>query len=137
MSAFTRAAPGKVPTHGASVSSRDLFTDHGMLARCQRLIAGTQEGEIFAAMSGKIKVSKYKVEIFDLSDAEQREAYEKLWLELFEMVSRGEAFVDARKDLVHRADGTSYWMKYIEYAIIEPGPTEAKRDAKEKGDANG
>lgn len=130
MSAFGKTAAGSIPTHGSQISAKDLFSDSGMLAKCRKMISGTSEGEVVASMASKVKISKYKVETFDLSDASQREAYEKLWMELFEMVSRGEAFVDARKDLVHRADGTSYWLKYMEYAIFSP----TKQEGAESGE---
>lgn len=129
MSAFSKIASGTVPTRG-SVSAKDLFSDYASLTRCRQLVAGTQEGEALASLSGKVKIEKYKVETFDLSDQAQREAYEKLWVELFEMVSNGEAFVDARKDLVHRPDGTSYWLKYVEYATFKMKDAEKDKEGK-------
>jgi hypothetical protein len=36
-------------------------------------------------------------------------------------VSKGQVVVETSKDLVHRPDGTSYWMKYVEYVEFENG----------------
>lgn len=66
-------------------------------------------------LSSDIKVSKVSVRIFDFSDKKQVEEYEKLWAELLEKTARNEVIVEAQKDLVRRKDGTSYWMKYVEY----------------------
>lgn len=68
-----------------------------------------------SAKRGGIKIKKVKVEIFDLSDPKQVRKYERLWKELLEKTARMEVAVDSRKDLVRRADGTSFWMKYVEY----------------------
>ena len=65
--------------------------------------------------SANFDVKKVKVEIFDLSDEKQVKRYEKLWKELLEKSARMEVVVESSKNLVQRADGTSYWMKYVEY----------------------
>lgn len=129
MSVFSRALPGKIPTYGGG-SGNDLFDPAVTRSKFQSMLEDGGLGQQFP-FSDKAQVVKVKVEIFDLSDESQREAYEKLWIELFDMSSRGEALiVDSRKDLVHRPDGTSYWMKYVEYAVF------GKKDGKDGGENN-
>lgn len=103
MSAFAMANAGSVPTSGWNISPKDLYAAAGALP-------GQVEG---------IKISRVKVEIFDLSDKKQRKAYEKLWARLLVKVSKMEAVVESSKDLVRRSDGTSYWMKYVEYVEFD------------------
>lgn len=88
-----------------------------------------------ATGTGQSSVSfkSVKVKIFDLSDPKQVEAYEKLWLKLLNKIARMEAVVDARTDLVRRADGTSYWMKYVEYTEFGDDEGDSSKDRKSKG----
>lgn len=88
--------------------------------------------EILDGKSSKkdFKVRKVKVEVFDLSDESQRKKYEKLWAELLMKVSRMEAVVESSKDLVKRPDGTSYWMKYVEYVEFGEDTSKAKGEKK-------
>lgn len=78
-------------------------------------ILGAMQATQPPAQGAGFKVRRVKVETFDLSDPERVRAYESLWAELLEKSGRMEVVVDSRKDLVHRADGTSYWLKYVEY----------------------
>ena len=133
MSAFSSAAlPGVIKAHGggAGISPRDLFSDYSMMSHFG-VKAGEPTSLLADAIDGKGVTARAKVEIFDLSSDKERREYEKLWGRLFVMASRGEACVDTRKDLVNRADGTSYWMRYVEYVVFE-------RDSKAKdGKAEG
>ena len=110
MSLASMALPGSIPAAGGGcgISPGSLFSSADERAEYQRILDQAKSGPV-------LKVKKVKVEIFDLSDKDQREAYEKLWAELLEKSSKLEVIVDHRKDLVHRENGTSYWMKYIEY----------------------
>ena len=107
--------PGSIPTSLAGTGRVDpalLFQSISEKEKYNKLINSQ------APMDGiapDVKFKKVVVRIFDLSDASQVEEYEKLWLELLEKTSRMEVAVESRKDLVNRADGTSYWMKYVEY----------------------
>ena len=113
MSAFdTAALPGKIPTcgPGANVVTPDsLFKSNAEKEAYANIVNGVN-GDV-----PEFKVKKVRVEIFDLSDPSQRKKYEKLWAELLVKTSKLEAVVETSKDLVHRPDGTSYWMKYVEY----------------------
>ena len=115
MSSFAAwAIPGGIPESGSgarTVTPESLFRGSSEKAAYQNLIekAGTIPD------SSRMKASKVKVRIFDLSDAKQVSEYEELAKELWLKASSGEVVVDSRKDLVHRKDGTSYWMKYVEY----------------------
>lgn len=96
-----------------------LFTDDKERAKYQNII-----NQRISGVAPDFKINKVKVEIFDLSDKTQVEKYEKLWAELLVKSSKMEAVVESRKDLVHRSDGTSYWMKYVEYVEFEDSGTE-------------
>ena len=100
----------------------------------ESLFGHVSDGAGYHGMGGSatpgIKVKKVKVAVFDLSDKKQVRAYEKLWAYLLEKTAKMEVVVDHHKDLVHRPDGTSYWMKYVEY--VEFCEEEQKLD---KGDS--
>jgi len=132
MSGFSKiASPGSIPTFQAGkgmISPESLFGSKDERAKYQRVL----DGALGIAPNTEIKVKKVKVEIFDLSNKEDVAAYEKLWAELLEKSSRMEVIVDARKDLVHRADGTSYWMKYVEYVEFGGVEGSGEPDGKEK-----
>ena len=130
MSAFSDIAlPGRMPVAGAGrdmVTPETLFCSKAEKDIYQRLLdRATGTGQSSPSFKS------VKVKIFDLSDHKQVEAYEKLWLKLLNKIARMEAVVDARTDLVRRADGTSYWMKYVEYT--EFGDAEEAKDKKSKG----
>lgn len=128
MSAFDSIAlPGGIPTAGPGardVNPDSLFRDKAEKALSMRLKRDVMGDD----WTRDLEIQKVKVEIFDLSDPKQRKAYEKLYKELLVKISRNEAAVDMRKDLVSREDGTSYWMKYVEY--VEYGTGTAQRKAK-------
>lgn len=129
MSAFSDIAlPGRIPVAGSGsgmVTPESLFTSQAEKNFYQHLL--DRAGAIQKTPNFKC----VKVKIFDLSDAKQVASYEKLQLELLNKIARMEAVVDERTDLVHRADGTSYWMKYVEYT--EFGDSEEAKDNKSKG----
>lgn len=117
MSAFDSAAmPGNMPTSGGGkgITPAMLFKSMAEREEYQRIIEAS--GIPLSAKDIRtFEGCKVKVEIFDLSDAKQRKAYEKLWAELLVKTASMDAIVESSKDLVHRSDGTSYWMKYVEY----------------------
>lgn len=116
------ALPGGIPTvmtGRGKVDPMSIISNPVEMAEYKRILDG---------VSQPVKIKKVRVKIFDLSDENQVEEYEKLWAELLEKVAAMEVSVESHKDLVHRADGTSYWMKYVEY--VEYG-------APEKGDRRG
>lgn len=103
---------GGIPTYSSGdvdPKAESLFKDVGRLSSFGRMYADGYSN------NPGIKVKKVKVEIFDLSDRKQVEAYESLWAMLLEKTAKMEVVVESHKDLVHRSDGTSYWMKYVEY----------------------
>ena len=124
MSGFSSiATPGKIPTDGSgrnSVSPDKLFGSLDERLKYQKIL---ESNGIDPSLEMRIK--KVKVEIFDLSDSAQVKKYERLWKELLEKTSRMEVVVESHKDLVHRPDGTSYWMKYVEY--VEFGSKDDKK----------
>ena len=128
MSGFSSIAiPGGIPMSGAGrsmITPENLFSSSAEKAAYQRLIDNATGGKSTEA----VKIKKVCVRIFDLSDSKQVKAYEKLWSELLEKASRMEVIVDHHKDLVQRKDGTSYWMKYVEY--VEFGASEAEVERK-------
>lgn len=112
MSGFSSAAlPGRIPTSGSGkgdVTPETLFGSAKKRSQYDMILNGRPS-------SANFEVKKVKVEIFDLSDEKQVKRYEKLWKELLEKSARMEVVVESSKNLVQRADGTSYWMKYVEY----------------------
>jgi len=130
MSLATMALPGSIPAAGGGMrlTPESLFRSADEKAAYQKILDQTKPGP-------DVKVKKVKVEIFDLSDKDQREAYEKLWTELLEKSTKLEVIVDHRKDLVHRKDGTSYWMKYVEYVEFCDASEGAKPEDGKKGNA--
>ena len=106
------------------ITPENLFSCSAEKAAYQKLIDNANGGKSAEA----VKIKKVCVRIFDLSDSKQVKAYEKLWTELLEKASRMEVIVDHHKDLVQRKDGTSYWMKYVEY--VEFGASEAEVERK-------
>lgn len=111
MSGFASIAlPGSVPTsgNGKAITPEILFRTNAEKKKYERILDSAGQMKI-------LEIKKVEVRIFDLSDDKQRKDYEKLWAKLLPMVAKGEVVVDQSKDLVHRSDGTSYWMKYVEY----------------------
>ena len=123
MSGFSSiAVPGGIPMSGAGrsmITPENLFSCSAEKSAYQKLIDNATGNRSAEA----VKIKKVCVRIFDLSDSKQIKAYEKLWSELLEKASRMEVIVDHHKDLVQRKDGTSYWMKYVEY--VEFGASSA------------
>ena len=115
MSGFSSiAVPGGIPMSGSGrsmITPESLFSSSAEKAAYQKLIDNATGGK----STESVKIKNVRVRIFDLSDAKQVKEYEKLWTELLEKASRMEVIVDHHKDLVQRKDGTSYWMKYVEY----------------------
>lgn len=127
MSIVSMAMPGSIPAAGggSGINPSSLFSTPEEKMAYQQFLAGAGRSSV-----RNFKVKKVKVEIFDLSDPARREEYERLWAELLDKSANMEVLVDHRKDLVHRADGTSYWMKYVEY--VEFGDAnEAPKDRQE------
>lgn len=126
MSGFSSIAnPGKIPTSGSgrtSISPETLFRN-GDKSAYQNILDGVPN-----KISADVVVKKVKVEIFDLSDPEQVKKYEELWSELLRKAMKMEVVVDSRKDLVNRKDGTSYWMKYVEYVEFGDSADESGKD---------
>jgi hypothetical protein len=129
MSGFSSIAiPGRIPVSGSgrgAITPDSLFGSASEKAAYQRIIDAAAGGK----KAESIKVKNVCVRIFDLSNSRQVKEYEKLWAELIEKASRMEVIVDHHKDLVQRKDGTSYWMKYVEY--VEFG-AESEDDVKNK-----
>ena len=123
MSGFSSiAVPGGIPMSGAGrsmITPENLFSCSAEKSAYQKLIDNATGNRSAEA----VKIKKVCVRIFDLCDSKQIKAYEKLWSELLEKASRMEVIVDHHKDLVQRKDGTSYWMKYVEY--VEFGASSA------------
>ena len=108
------ALPGRIPTYVAGkgrINPEDIFSSQEEKEEYKRILSGKQGGNI----APDVRIKKVCVKIFDLSDDEQVKEYERLWAELLEKVARMEVLVESQKDLVKRPDGTSYWMKYVEY----------------------
>lgn len=131
MSGFSgMALPGKIPSAGSGrnqVVPENLFKNNEEKDLFQKMIDGVTGGR------NQVAFKSVNVKIFDLSDPKQLASYEKLWLSLLDKLGRGEVVVDTRKDLVHRADGTSYWMKYVEYAEFGASREDSEKDGKSKG----
>ena len=96
-----------------------VFYSQEERARYQKILTGESDNGV--------RVKKVKVEIFDLSDPKQVRRYERLWKTLLDKASRMEVIVDHCKNLVNRADGSSYWMKYVEYVEFEGRDSAAGR----------
>lgn len=131
MSGFSSVArPGSLPTSGAGrnqITPEALFGNADETAAYRKMLAMAGPD----ALSGgptPFKVKSVKVRIFDLSDEDQVAEYEKLMAELLEKRSRLEVSVETRKDLVNRKDGTSYWMKYVEYVEFGGSEDRGKKD---------
>ena len=127
MSIASMALPGTIPAlgGGSGINPGSLFSSADEKAAYQRIIEQAKTGPEY-------KVKKVKVEIFDLSNEDEREKYEKLWSDLLEKSAKLEVLVDHRKDLVHRPDGTSYWMKYVEYVEFDDAKS-SREDENGKG----
>lgn len=113
MSGFANIAlPGGIPTSGGGrgITPESLFKSGRERLKYEQALASS-------AVSG-FDIKNVSVRIFDLSNEKERKSYEKLWAKLLGMVSKGEAVVESSKDLVQRPDGTSYWMKYVEYVEL-------------------
>lgn len=115
-SLFSIANPGggNLKPYGSKEKVDSLFTGGDELAHVKY---GKSAVEMF--LSGGASISSVKVRIFDLSDDKQRNEYEVLWADLLVRMSEGKVVVETHSDLVKHPDGTSYWMKYIEYVEFE------------------
>lgn len=122
------AMPGGIPMSGSGrsmITPETLFSSSAEKAAYQKLLDNATGGK----PNTEVKIKKVCVKVFDLSVPKQVKEYEKLWMELLEKASRMEVIVDHHKDLVQRKDGTSYWMKYVEYVefgAAEPEDSSAK-----------
>lgn len=116
------ALPGGIPTAGSGskgVTPESLFRDKSERDRYRMIL---ENGQAFGAAAQDMKVKSIKVRTFDLSDREQADEYEELMADLINRSYMAEVIVfDSRKDLVSRGDGTSYWLKYVEYAEMDVG----------------
>ena len=124
--------PGRIPTAPAgngAIDPSDLFGSAAEKEKYRKILEGQRSGGNIAP---DVKFKKVVVKIFDFSDQKQVEEYERLWLELLEKTARMEVSVESRKDLVHRKDGTSYWMKYVEY--VEFGDSKKSENDKDSSD---
>ena len=133
MSAFSSIAlPGRIPSSGSgsSISPEKLFGSKEEKDEYRRIVESYGK-----SIAPDVKIRKVEVRIFDLSDKNQVEEYAKLWKELLEKAARNEVAVESRKDLVHRKDGTSYWMKYVEY--VEFGDASEDPEKKSEGGHDG
>lgn len=129
MSGFSSLAlPGRIPV---ASPGKDMITPEALFKNQEEREAYRRIIGLGGSPKAGIKIKKVKVEIFDMSDPKQVRKYERLWKELLEKTARMEVAVEARKDLVNRKDGTSYWMKYVEY--VEFGPS-YEGEAKENGE---
>lgn len=131
MSAFSSIAlPGGIPTSGGgrnSITPEALFTSNADIDAYRRIAER-------ARMSGAVRVKGVHVKVFDLSDGSQVSEYEKLWAMLLEKASIGDVVIDHHNDLVRRPDGTSYWMKYVEYVEFAGDDEVEKAREDSKGD---
>lgn len=123
------ALPGRIPTFcsGGKITPDVLFRNDSERAAYQSLL----DEKTGRGTAPSVKVERVCVRIFDLSDADQVAEYEKLWAELLEKTARNEVIVEAQKDLVRRSDGTSYWMKYVEYVEFSDVDSD-KKDGERK-----
>ena len=132
MSVFSSIAlPGGIPTLGPArgrINPEALFSGESE----KEIYRNILEGARGTGTKPNFKVKNVCVRIFDLSDDAQRTEYEKLWKELLEKASRMEVIVDHHKDLVQRKDGSSYWMKYVEY--VEFGDANESSSDKKNGE---
>ena len=118
------AVPGKIRTSGggSGITPESLFSSEQERAAYKRVIdAGNSE-----SIAPDVKVKGVHVKIFDMSNSDEVDEYERLWKELLEKTSKNEVIVESRKDLVNRKDGTSYWMKYVEYVEFGDASDERK-----------
>ena len=126
MSAFSHIAlPGGIPMSGSGrgmITPESLFSSSAEKAAYQKLLDNATGGK----SAPEIKIKNVCVKVFDLSNAKQVKEYEKLWAWLLEKASKMEVIVDHHKDLVQRKDGTSYWMKYVEYVEFGDAAEESK-----------
>lgn len=124
MSIFSMANPGggNLKPYGDKAAVDSLFS--GGKGR----LDGSVGSDIEMFMSGRANIKCVKVHIFNLSDASERSEYEKLWADLLKKMSCGSVVVDSHSDLVKDKDGTSYWMKYVEYVEFEPAPSSIKEN---------
>lgn len=121
MSGFANIArPGGIPTVGGgrNIMPEMLFKNGAERAKYEQILT--------SSVKSGLAIKNVSVKIFDLSDKKQCKDYEKLWAKLLVMVSKGQAVVETSKDLVHRQDGTSYWMKYVEYVEFDTGKERTK-----------
>lgn len=126
------ALPGRIPVsgQGRGITPESLFRNEQEKAAYQRLL----DEKTGRNIAPDVKIKKVSVKIFDFSDRGQVEEYEKLWAELLEKTARNEVIVEAQKDLVHRKDGTSYWMKYVEYVEFGDASEENSKDGRGESD---
>lgn len=126
------AIPGRIPTFcsGGRMDPRSLFKNDRERAEYRNIL----NDKTGIGVSDGIKVDRVCVKIFDLSDASQVSEYEKLWAELLEKTSRNEVIVESQKDLVRRSDGTSYWMKYVEYVEFRGADEDDVKDGNKDGE---
>lgn len=119
MSLFSIANPGGggLKSFGDEKSVDNLF--NGKIVS-DPVSDGEDRTAVGGFIKGKSSIRSVKVAIFDLSKDDERSDYEKLWAELLEKMANGLVIVDSHCDLVKHQDGTSYWMKYIEYVEFVP-----------------
>lgn len=83
--------------------------------------AGTlQDGLDKLKANRVVRVSAYKVKVFDMHRKAEREDYTKTMLELTQKLQIGTARVLVnQRETMHRADGTTGWFGYLEWMEYE------------------
>lgn len=67
----------------------------------------------------RYRVKKTHVCLFDFSVEKERKQYETLMPKLANSIRTGMTLLDTHKNIMTRADGSTYWCCYIEYSILE------------------
>lgn len=67
-----------------------------------------------------LKIRANHTEVFDLMSADDRKAYETLYVELMTRVKAGEVLVFTNsREVLTRPDGSTGWFKYLEWIEID------------------
>ncbi len=66
-----------------------------------------------------VRISDFRVEVFDMMDKGRKEEYEKLMKDLVLGVQRADTVIWKNELQIMTVDGNQHWMRYLEWAKYE------------------
>ena len=101
----------------------------GLVAPDVKTLSEEMEREALGKLPAFVK--SYRVEVFDMSSADERKRYEATMMDVFAGI-RAKRAVIWRNELqvLPKADGSSSWHRYLEWSEYDVAPNDFEKDVK-------